>query len=146
MWMTPSLQSQNVHYAAGVTSEIHLVGCPYVSPSSWPIVFPQCLERCPCFSVSVMLPARRAHVWDWAFVCVLRLRTCCLVHKEDNEKPFIVLVECGRRRQCRSMSSSQMLGTSVQSACTMTHHSMRETGKQKDRKKERRYSPALLPK
>lgn len=77
------------------------------------------------------------HIWVWAFVCVLHLRTCCLVyHKENNERPLIVLVECGRRQRGKSMSSPQVLGTNVQSACTMTHHRMRETGKQKDKERE----------
>lgn len=62
--MTPSLQSQNLHYAASVTSEIHFVGCP----SSWPIVFPTMPWKTSLL-FCVSLPARRTHVSVSVCVC-----------------------------------------------------------------------------
>lgn len=57
----------------------------------------------PCQSVCLL----GVHMWVWAFVCVLHLRTCCLVfYKENNEKPLIVLVECGRRQRGKYVIAS----------------------------------------
>lgn len=143
MWMTPSLQSQNVHYAASVTSEIYLVGCPSVSPSSWPIVFPQCLERHPCISVSVILPAKRAHVWEWAFadmpfsVTKKTMRNLLLswwnVAGEDNRGVC-------HRPECLAPMSSQL-------APWHTTAWDRQVNKKTERKRDVTVNnPALLPK